>query len=827
MEIITKKEGEVLIKSGEPLSRFYVILQGTVEQICSDLRLQLGPGGVVGLTDAFHKQYDSDYTALTDLVVSAVDYAGTDDFANIFDEQPVYIFGFAKGAFRQCASVFKSYENSRELAEWFYGITMEGYRSYLHLCNLMKMPHKRFVRINQLDSPDFSIGLADWELGYITCLNSIENKEIEAIYGKREEVVIGVIGTCCGYIDRATLALEEMVNYFVNNSEIVLSNSRTDLFSLYFDLKIRAAMIGRDTSEIDDKINDLYEFITQSGLFNSRLVAFKWKEYQEYDFAHVKVTIDGDTEVYKEEKAEDDSFEQKLIEWEESEYGAMYRGKPDMPEQQLFDGEVMLNRTGASEENLADGIITEEAEEVMGEELGEIEDEGLDCLAEILDYAGYDERQAQEIRERIKKLGGLADKEATDDATRRLRRAITDDFYNTYERVFFEAVGEFDVSPIIKMFLNFGFMDVALVGSEYAHELLELVDMLSLIQSANVYTIYSWLQAIYKGEKEPSKNELDMDYRAYIYEERSNGHIKEEDVKKWLENTEEKTRFEIRNFFKSGNRITSGKMSLFCPILCQDDFMSPPSRQLLKSSMIKDALERVKDVDFSIFFREIYFSDPEKGVKAEMLKKEVFPDIILMPNAGGRAMMWAECSGVKKDTPARFIFPLFASEEINKLMVPVCGAFRWEICRREQGTRWNDIASKCLTSDFYDYATFYKKNKDLSTEAKEKTKNLLKSSRNNMREAFSKVYATWIMYEALGSVRLNKVERDIMIKHCPFRKRYRAALESHPLFKDGLSRYNIQCKQKVTHLKNAFTKYEQNGGAVSEEMMNTLDFYDL
>ena len=48
--------------------------------------------------------------------------------------------------------------------------------------------------------------------------------------------------------------------------------------------------------------------------------------------------------------------------------------------------------------------------------------------------------------------------------------------------------------------------------------------------------------------------------------------------------------------------------------------------------------------------------------------EEVLPDIILMPNVGSRALMWQETAGVKNDTPARFLFPMFTSMDMEDLM---------------------------------------------------------------------------------------------------------------------------------------------------------------
>ena len=47
--------------------------------------------------------------------------------------------------------------------------------------------------------------------------------------------------------------------------------------------------------------------------------------------------------------------------------------------------------------------------------------------------------------------------------------------------------------------------------------------------------------------------------------------------------------------------------------------------------------DRIRSVDFSIFYRDTTFSDPAHDITREFLKKEVLPDVILMPNAGTKA----------------------------------------------------------------------------------------------------------------------------------------------------------------------------------------------
>ena len=76
---------------------------------------------------------------------------------------------------------------------------------------------------------------------------------------------------------------------------------------------------------------------------------------------------------------------------------------------------------------------------------------------------------------------------------------------------------EGQITPILEMFLNFGFMDVQMVGEDNANALYDLTEHLDLCNSEHVYTMYEWLKAIYEGRKEPSKNEFDLDYSHRLF----------------------------------------------------------------------------------------------------------------------------------------------------------------------------------------------------------------------------------------------------------------------------------------------------------------------
>ncbi len=120
MEPINIEAGKKLINEGDPVDSMYVVVTGTIEQIWKDQHLTLGPGTVAGLSDALNRDYEADYLVAEDAMVIKCPYKTMADFNAIFDAQPVYIFGFSKGAFRQCRDVFTIYDDFKKKTDDVY-----------------------------------------------------------------------------------------------------------------------------------------------------------------------------------------------------------------------------------------------------------------------------------------------------------------------------------------------------------------------------------------------------------------------------------------------------------------------------------------------------------------------------------------------------------------------------------------------------------------------------------------------------------------------------------------------------------------------------------
>lgn len=447
-----------------------------------------------------------------------------------------------------------------------------------------------------------------------------------------------------------------------------------------------------------------------------------------------------------------------------------------------------------------------------------------DSLHTILTYAECDEETATAFKAAIDKYNKMSDKNASDDGSRKLRMTITKLFYKVYSRAFMKSLSDSKVPKIVKMFFNFGYVDEKLAGLENAAYLYSIVDCLPSDPSRNVYTAYEWMKEVYEGRKAPCRNEFDNDYAAYVHELKVNGKITAAEEAPMLTNLSKMVEFELDNMFQSVNKITFGRISIFCPVFSESNVLKDLPESLVSADKVRESFKQICAIDFSAYYRDTMYAKPEIGIVKESISVEILPDVILMPNVGIRGVMWQEIEGRKRTTPARMMVSLFQMEDLNNILVRLTGEYRWEMCKRIQGARWNDVSEPSLTSEYFDYIQFYKKNRELSADAKEKVKLSMQKAKNSFKEMFIRDYESWIIYEGAGSPRMNKVARTILFNHCPFSKEVRDKLKANPLYKDMMDRYGVKQSQKVHHMDNLIQKVKNSGAEVPAEIAEQREY---
>lgn len=446
-------------------------------------------------------------------------------------------------------------------------------------------------------------------------------------------------------------------------------------------------------------------------------------------------------------------------------------------------------------------------------------------LPQILQFADIAAEEQKEMIAVINAFVNAKDRMSTQDDMRRLKKQIALYYFKLYKICVFKWFENEDVPLAVRLFLNYSYIDERLLEKEQIQVLCDKIDARYDNLACNIYTMPEWLKEIYEGRKDTSRNSFEQDYRDYLREQKRTGRITEAQEREYIQDPRRKVMFEIDNMFTSNQKIVNGKLSTYVPILYEDEIYGDLERLYLTKQKLSDTILELEKKDFTIFYREVLYTNPGLKIDKEYVTKHVYPDVIIAPVYGAASSMWQEITGKKRDTPARFIFPAISEEEIYKLVTKAFGRFHWEYCRCEQGTSWNNIQYKSLTSEYMDYIQYYRKNHDISEKGREKIKLQIQRARNNSREIFLSDYEMWIYSESRSAMKLNKVARVILATYCPFNKEIRESLSNNAAFAEAMMRQKRRFAEKAKEWDLRIKRRENNGLEVPPEFYSTYQYY--
>jgi len=394
----------------------------------------------------------------------------------------------------------------------------------------------------------------------------------------------------------------------------------------------------------------------------------------------------------------------------------------------------------------------------------------------IIDYAGFKEEKKSTIIRNLLDIDKLDMNDLFGKQTRTILKKQQDDFIDLYLACFIKSISDPSNIPLaVRLFLNYGYISENLLNEE---NLDYLVNGLEFFESGEelefpIIGLYKYLTLIYNGTETPSLTETGELFSKEI--KRSFG--KNEKV---IEDTPMgRLEFEVANMVKSCLRITSNNLRAYIPYLNDESIKGQLSNVLVTPKKLESFIKRIVMIDFSLFFRESSWKAPGKS---ELIKKEIRPYFILVPNAGLRVQMWQEMINNIRTSRGRFVVPAIFNSDLNKALLWALAHFRWELSKN-MATNWMDAVEGGLCGSYYDYSQYYHKNPELSLEAKEKIKKEFSSLKMD-RDRFAADYCLWIDFESKGVPKLNKVVRSIFYRFIPFTKDIRENVAKLPLFGD-------------------------------------------
>lgn len=290
----------------------------------------------------------------------------------------------------------------------------------------------------------------------------------------------------------------------------------------------------------------------------------------------------------------------------------------------------------------------------------------------------------------------------------------------------------------------------------------------------------------------------------------------------YKDTAEDRVRFEIRKISIEMSGILFGNKKQALPILYSEAFSGNMKRFFVEPDSLVIKIEKIRNRDFSLFYREVL---QRHDLGSDFIQKETFPLFILYPCVGSRGLLWQDLDGNKKDSEGRFFFPLFFSENFLDSLMYQLASFRWELQKTISGHNWTDPVEGGLVGAYYDYIQFYKKNPNLTMEARKRLEVFIKKTKSD-KDRFVRDYLTWIQYEYESKVRLNGVARDIFYRYCPFNSKVREQMAKKPLFSQLELKFQNKRQKEIVKVKSRVIKFEKKNKPPLPELIDYLRYLE-
>lgn len=755
------ENGAVLYEKDTKVESITLLVKGRVELVADGISMVLGTGNFLGACDIGKEMHSFTYNAKDDCAVFVIPVQGMASIERILAEKPDYRGLLVTSLNYFLAEIKKQLQHLREENESLCGFIKEKYE----LCDQVAT-------------------MCGFEVSVENALQKVENSMQQSL---QEPDDLGKY-----YLECAKMPIEAQKKFFCGSQYVAMYHYREQCdvvneFLAYcreqgevLHRLFRSLILEEDA--LFQTVGKLALSLLEKGVRDPRID-------QSVDQIVEKI---NETETFLTEKA-----------------GISIQLDRDKMERLYF---ALLSGEGQTQEEIEK--LDEPGIEYLYESLGQ-----------IVEYAPVHMRVKSEFTEAVEAFMSLSDKFARTPEATEVRKNISKLYYEIYEAVVKKSMDDEDVPLAVRLFLDYGFVSEKLLTDEELDTMLRLrPEMDQAEDGCRVYTMSKWLQAVYDGVKETSKNEFDEDFATYLRRQLKEQKITQKEMDEAIVDKEQRMHFECQNMFRYASRIINGNITMFVPILCSDGIFSNMKNSYMTEKRLNDAIRQIEKIDYSIFYRERLVSYENVDINKAMVIERVTPDIILFPVYGRNTIMWQDITGKRRTSKGRLFVPVWLEKELSLAMVQLMGNFRWEKCRTETGSHWNDFRYPSLTSEYTDYLQFYKKNSELSQERKNKIRAQLVQCNNKHKEVFLKDYADWILREARGAMKLSRVARAILFTYCPFSAETMKALEGQTAYSEAAKKYIRDNRAARKSLDMMMHKWTKAGLDVPQEILATVEY---
>lgn len=760
------KKGDLIFREGEKITQLGIVLSGRVQMRNSWMSFVRPQGSFLAINDVNEEGYTADYIALEDSVVFAIPFHGEDTIREVAAKNADFRAIMVSSQFKFVTHMSQMRSVLYDHTYHLYQFTKKKYEEYLKLCSQEQL---QVIELSEID------GLKPYEK------IQAPNEERIPYYEEASKIPLSANKLYFSYS-------EEMVTFQTLELLSLIENMKDDCLAMIEYVKALMSVLGLRAS------HNLFEYCCVQGVEMRR----KGNVPRE-----MKGLLE---EIIEELRIQYEELKNYISTIPAIDFSLLEKKAANVVSQEMTASEL-------EEKEERDAAIQRDVLSLKN------------TMEQVIKYGALDDANSEILRANVEYLVKAPDRLSVEDDVKKAKKAITPIVFTLYLNCYRTYVAGLTVMPkAVELFLNYGLLDERLVDEEL------LTFLCGLREEPNegpcqIFTMVEWLDQIRTGKREASKSEFDEDYVENLRSLRKQGEITEEEQKKLLGDMDKRVEYEVMNMQKANTKTLYGQPSAYMPILYKEAILGHPEKVLVTKCRLNESIQNVVRTDFSVFYREVIYSNTQLKISNETVMKEVYPDIILFPLAGINAAMWQEVGGKNKATPGRFCYPALCSGNLDELTVKLCGRFRWELCRCIQGMSWNDVKVKSLTSEYMDYIQFYRKNRDLSDEAREKVKLQIQKGRNNSREVFLLDYEVWVRNESNGSMKLNKVSRELLATYCPFEKTLREKLGVQRPYEAAQARYIRTAQKKKQEFELKIKAIQKETDEIPEEIATTYKLY--
>lgn len=214
---------------------------------------------VIGISEG--DRYLCDYVATEDSVLAVFNCESAEDLKEAIHGQESMRSILLRAALGQRQMLLRTYAGFTNLVRQFHSFAENEYSQYENLCAQYHLDEQSFTRMDNFKPLEMVHRAENWEIGNSASLTGSYLEEYVHLMQRDDNLCIGAIMEASYQTRRVTQGIIEMVEYLRYNQDILLAESKNDLFNLFFALAIQAQKKNYDVKPLLNEMDRIAEVI--------------------------------------------------------------------------------------------------------------------------------------------------------------------------------------------------------------------------------------------------------------------------------------------------------------------------------------------------------------------------------------------------------------------------------------------------------------------------------------------------------------------------------------------------------------------------------------